>query len=250
MVRPPDPLFADPRLAAIYDDLDGERNDLDHYDEMVDEFGARRVVDVGCGTGTLATRLGSRGIEVVGVDPAAASLDIARTKPGAERVTWRHGDASDLAAANPLRFDLAVMTGNVAQVFVDDEDWARTLRHVRELVRDDGHFVFETRDPTRRAWEAWDTAGTPVSMSTARGQVETWTTVLDVRDPLAAPRVTFRHHFRFGASHDVVTSESTLRFRSTDELATSLHDAGFSIAEVRDAPDRPGLEFVIVAQPR
>ena len=34
----PDLIFADPRLAAIYDEIDGDRSDLDHYEAIVDEF--------------------------------------------------------------------------------------------------------------------------------------------------------------------------------------------------------------------
>jgi len=79
----PDPVFELPRLAEIYDPLDPDRRDLDPYAAMVEEFAARSVLDVGCGTGTLACLLASRGIEVVGVNPAAAPLDVARAKaPG------------------------------------------------------------------------------------------------------------------------------------------------------------------------
>jgi hypothetical protein len=45
----------------------------------------------------------------------------------------------------------------------------------------------------------------------------------------------------------VLTSDSTLRFRGRDEVARSLLAAGFAVTEVRDAPDRPGREFVFVA---
>ena len=78
-----DAAFADPRLAEIYDPLDPDRSDLDVYAAMAQEFGARSVLDVGCGTGTLACLLAARGLEVIAVDPAAASLDVARRKPGA-----------------------------------------------------------------------------------------------------------------------------------------------------------------------
>src|SRR5438552_3032086 len=50
------------------------------------EFGARTVLDIGCGTGTFACLLAGRGLEVIAVDPAAASLEVARRKPGAGRV--------------------------------------------------------------------------------------------------------------------------------------------------------------------
>lgn len=108
----PDPLFADPRWRRPYDIVDDDRSDLGVYAGIVAELMASSVLDVGCGTGTLACRLARLGIEAVGLNPAAASLDVARRKPGAERVRWIHGGAS---SALPLAVDLAVMTGNVAQ---------------------------------------------------------------------------------------------------------------------------------------
>ena len=81
-----DALFAEPRLDAVYDALDPDRRDLDAYLAIAEELGATRVVDVGCGTGTFACLLAARGESLVGVDPAAASLEIARRKPGADAV--------------------------------------------------------------------------------------------------------------------------------------------------------------------
>jgi SAM-dependent methyltransferase len=110
--RMPDAIFEHPRLIAIYDLLDPDRSDLDVYATIADELGARRVLDVGCGTGTFALLLADHGLEVTGVDPAAGSLGVARAKPGAERVRWIHGDATALP---PMQADLATMTGNVVQ---------------------------------------------------------------------------------------------------------------------------------------
>lgn len=237
----PDAIFADPRLARVYDPLDPDRSDLDVYAAMAAEFGARTVLDVGCGTGTLACLLARNGLDVTGVDPAAASLGVARGKPGAGAVRWLHGDATALP---PMQADLATMTGNVAQVFVTDQEWAATLAGVRAALRPGGRLVFETRDPARRAWLGWtrerslrqaDVPGT--------GVVRTWSELTEVRLPL----VTFRSFVEFGAAGEVLTSESTLRFRGRDEVAASLQAAGYRLDEVRDAPDRPGLEFVFVA---
>lgn len=94
----PDAIFANHRLAEVYDPLDPDRSDLDVYAAIVAEFGARSVLDVGCGTGAFACMLAKREIDVVGVDPAGASLDIARIKPSADRVRWIHGDATNLPA--------------------------------------------------------------------------------------------------------------------------------------------------------
>src|SRR5690606_41601622 len=90
-----DECFGHPRLAAIYDPLDPDRGDLDAYVQMTEEFKARQVLDIGCGTGVFALLLAERGIEVVGVDPAQASIDVARAKPGGERVRWICGRSEE-----------------------------------------------------------------------------------------------------------------------------------------------------------
>ena len=46
----------------------------------------------------------------------------------------------------------------------------------------------------------------------------------------------------------VLTSTSTLRFRHREEVAASLAAAGYAVDQVRQAPDRPGLELVFVAR--
>lgn len=97
MIEIADGEFREPRLAAVYDALDPEPSDLDQYEQIVHEqFGALSVLDIGCGTGVLALRLAARGLSVIGLDPAEASVDV------------------------------ATMTANVAQVFLGDEDFRET----------------------------------------------------------------------------------------------------------------------------
>lgn len=237
----PDRIFAEPRLAAIYDEIDGDRNDLDHYEAILDEIDARSVLDIGCGTGVLACRLSARGITVVGVDPAQASLEVARHKPGAELVTWLLGDASTLPS---LSVDAVTMTGNVAQVFVHDEEWSTVLNAAHSALREGGHLVFETRDPSHRAWEEWIRERSLSVTDTVAGRVEHWVELTDV----ALPLVSFRHCYRFIETGDLLTSDSTLRFRDRDEITATLGAHGFMIEDVRDAPDRPGREFVFIAR--
>jgi SAM-dependent methyltransferase len=228
---PVDEIFANPRLARVYDLFDGPRDDLVAYVAIADELDARTVLDVGCGTGSLATLLAAGGRTVVGVDPAEASLAVARAKhPG---VRWVHGDASALPE---IGADLAVMTGNVAQVFLGDDEWARVLRSVRGALRPDGgHFVFETR----RTWAHWS------DFTVRRGGIESDFRLTDASPPF----VSFRSTYRF-PDGTRLTSDSTLRFRDRPELEADLDAAGFDVLDVREAPDRPGLEFVFVTRRR
>ena len=75
-------------------------------------------------------------------------------------------------------------------------------------------------------------------------RVETWNEVTAVELPL----VTFETTFRF--PDDTVLSTSVLRFRSLDEITSDLDTAGFDVVDIRDAPDRPGREWVFVARRR
>jgi SAM-dependent methyltransferase len=236
-----DAIFEDPRLASVYDPLDPDRSDLDVYVDVVDELGARSVLDIGCGTGTFACMLAQRGIDVTAVDPARASLDVARSKSGAEDVRWLLGDATSLPA---LRVDAAFMTANVAQVFLTDDDWAATLRGIRDALRPGGVLVFETRDPAHRAWERWTPELTHTIVDVPGvGVVESWEEVIEVSGDL----VTFRSMTAFRRDDVVIESVSTLRFRDRLQVEASLEREGFHLSEVREAPDRPGRELVFLA---
>lgn len=235
-----DPIFAHPRLAPIYDDLDADRRDLDHYETIVEEFDARTVLDVGCGTGSLACRLARRGIDVTAVDPAAASLDVARRKHGAAAVRWIQGSALDLPS---MAVDLAMMTGNVAQVLLTEPEFGATLRAIRAALRPGGRVVFEVRDPAFRGWQEWTRDASWSVRPTRSGPVESWVELVTVDLPM----VSFRWTYRFLDDGAVVTSDSTLVFRSREEIITALGASGLRVDDVRDAPDRPHREFVFVA---
>jgi SAM-dependent methyltransferase len=229
--------FDDPRIAGVYDSFDFDRTDLDAYLAIVSELGASRVLDLGCGTGTLAIMLASSGLDVVALDPARAMLDVARAKPGAERVRWICGDATSPSMRASV--DVVTCTGNAAQAIVDDTDWQRTLDAVRSCLLPDGYFVFETREPSMRAWEAWTREQ---SYAVVDG-IESWDEVTRVEWPV----VTFDSTTVFPDGTRVVAT-SMLRFRERAEVEADLRSAGFSVPTVRDAPDRPGRELVFVAQ--
>jgi SAM-dependent methyltransferase len=234
----PDLKFAHPRLAAVYDSFDADRGDLEAYEEIIAESGAGRVLDVGCGTGCLALRLAAKGLRVTGVDPAEASLEVARGKPGGGTVDWR----ADVPAGEV--FDLAVMTGNVAQVFLGDDEWAAVLGDIHGVLRPGGLLVFETRRPEYRAWDEWAVrTGPDVREVPGAGLVEHRFALTSVRLPL----VSFRDTYTF-ADGEVLTSDSTLRFRDRYELDADLTAAGFRIVDVRQAPDRPARERVFLCE--
>ena len=217
--------FNDARLVEVYDATCPWSQDDDFFLAIVAEVGrALSVLDLGCGTGRLALGLADAGHAVTGVDPARASLDAARAKSGAERVTWIEGTSSMLPAD---AFDAAVMTSHVAQFFVADDEWAAVLRDLHRALHAGGRLVFDARDPADRAWDRWPAEwNRTVGLPNGR-QVEQSIEVTDVIGDV----VTHAIHYRFDTGEELV-STATLRFRPADELRTSLAAAGFAVEHI------------------
>jgi SAM-dependent methyltransferase len=89
----------------------GERGDFSRWAvldspmlERVQRAAPQNVLDVGCGEGRFSRKMAELTPEVVGIDPTAKLLDVARGKGGADYV---RGVAEDLPIAND-RFDMVV----------------------------------------------------------------------------------------------------------------------------------------------
>jgi 2-polyprenyl-3-methyl-5-hydroxy-6-metoxy-1,4-benzoquinol methylase len=122
--------YQDLRIAEIYDVANPWAQDTEFYLSLA---GLRpcRVLDLGCGTGTLCCALAERGHQVTGVDPAAAMLAVARRKPHAEKVEWIESSAQSYETHR--RFDLIVMSGHVFQILLTDTDALAVLETMRPI---------------------------------------------------------------------------------------------------------------------
>ncbi len=228
--------YTDPLLVATYDAENSGRDDIDFYLGLATELGARSVIDLGCGTGVLAADLAAAGITVVGVDPAAAMLDVARRRPGGDRVRWVNGDADSFVSGSA---DLVVMSGHAAQVFLTDNEWAGVLTNAFRALTAGGYLAFETRNPVNRTWEQWNKEDSTGMFRLPNGDsFQSWVQVTQVTGTL----VSFDGHVVFTGTGVHEISSSTLRFRSQDEVEQSLLTAGFIIVEVYGDWDRRPVE--------
>jgi hypothetical protein len=75
------------------------------------------------------------------------------------------------------------------------------------------------------------------------GVFESWIDVPQVDGDLVSTRRTYV----FAADGATLTSDSIRRYPPRAAIEDSLSSAGYELADVRDAPGRPGLELVFIA---
>ncbi|SAK41708.1 methyltransferase type 12 [Caballeronia temeraria] len=248
-------LYDDPRLVALYDVLNPFAPDTAFYLALAESAG--HVVDLGCGTGLLAAELAKRGHCVTGIDPSPQMLRVARARAEGDEVTWIEGDTGALPFVGAA--DLLVMTGHVAQIFLDDAAFLATLKAARRAIRPGGTLAFDSRNPAARAWENWTRERSSKCVKAPDGRtVEVWHERHAEPDPLATGRAAFTTYYRFAPTpempeEETLSAASELRFRTRDELARLLAEAGFAQIDwygdwTRAPVDETSRELIAVAR--
>ena len=105
--------------------------------DLLDAPEGSRVLDLGCGNGTLTTELAARGYDVVGLDASEAMLDLARNAH--PELRFIQGDATSFELKEPVD----AVFSNAVLHWIDAERQPEVLGHVAAALRTGGQFVFE-----------------------------------------------------------------------------------------------------------
>lgn len=137
--------------ARIYDKIWGNYDydsDVRFLDELFSEHRCRRIIDIGCGTGNHAIRLGKMGYDVTGVDISPTMLRMARKKDKAKVVKFLQGDMRRLnkVVQKGLKFDAAICLGYTFFHLITDNDVSMFLKGLHSILKENGVFVFNARN--------------------------------------------------------------------------------------------------------
>jgi 2-polyprenyl-3-methyl-5-hydroxy-6-metoxy-1,4-benzoquinol methylase len=114
-----------------------------------------RVLDAGCGTGTLALELAERGHKVVGTDLSEAMIAAAREKDSARKITWRVADiVTQVPAPQEEPFDLVTCVADTLNHLETLDLWEQAFLRLAAHLCSGGWLFFDVM--TRRGLERLD----------------------------------------------------------------------------------------------
>jgi 2-polyprenyl-6-hydroxyphenyl methylase/3-demethylubiquinone-9 3-methyltransferase len=134
------------RLAYIRDQAVAR---FDRDPKRLDSLKGLRILDIGCGGGILSEPLARIGAEVVGADPAANNIEVAKLHAAKSGVTvdYRCTTAEALADAGE-RFDIVLAMEVVEHV----ADLGLFIRRCAEMVKPGGMLVVATINRTLKSF--------------------------------------------------------------------------------------------------
>ena len=217
------------RDAEIYDLQDeGYEDDYPLTAQWARSLGGP-LLDLACGTGRMALRMAAQGYQVTGVDITPEMIARARQKAAQSgaSIEWVVADARAFHLQKQFRF--IYMLENVFQFFLTREDQEAMLACVREHLRPEGCFLFETRNPNPRNLQQLRRPEPEQFTLPDGGQLVI--TAQMYYDPMTQIQhytgfLTFSHP---GGQQEVRTHRTALRYVYPQEMEALLFHNGFKI---------------------
>ena len=193
---------------------------------------ARRILDLGCGTGGHAQLFASQGLQVDGIDLSENMLIVAENKrqalPAAvaDRLDYRQGDVRTIRLGRT--YDVVLSLFHVASYQTSDADIAAFFETARRHCNDKGLFIFDLwygpavlKEPP---------AGRRKVIHTEQGTVHRHTAAsMDMDSHLIQVDFTLQQFINDRAKADAIKETHTMRYYFRDELEDLLNQAGMKM---------------------
>jgi len=137
-------------LAAAYDAL---MTDVDYAEwadyiaDILEGYGAKKIIEAGCGTGAISVELAKRGYELISTDASEEMLTCARENAAHNHVNiiFSEMDMRELASAQ--KKDAVIACMDVANYLANEEDFAAFLNSAKNCLKSGGVLLFDMSSP-------------------------------------------------------------------------------------------------------
>lgn len=222
------------KKAALYYDYFAGKDDLPFFRRLLLRLGGP-VLDLGCGTGTLALNLARAGLDVVGVDNSPYMLDIAREKHGQacpsvkERVKFVEGDMVTFPWESKFATVL-IARGSFGHLLNTGEQ-LNCLENAAKLLEDGGKIVLDLYPPSLNLLQGGTSVGRSVAVDGNVNLLRTVHTSCDLNNQRCRLTIIYEQ-FKDCVLQERVLEESSTSLLFPREVMLLLRVGGYTIEEV------------------
>lgn len=121
----------------------------DFYEKCFDKYGAsvKKIVDIGCGTGSITTELAARGYAMTGVDISAEMLALAERKAEARGARVRYAEQDMVCLDTGAEADAVICSFDGINYLTETADVRACFSSVAETLAQGGLFIFDVSSP-------------------------------------------------------------------------------------------------------
>lgn len=137
-------------LSKYYDML---MKDLDYLNKsnkiskIFKKFRIKKIIDLGCGTGSFTICLKKHGFECMGVDKSKAMINKAQKKD--KTITWIVADITNLKIIN--KFDGVICLFDTVNYILNKKDLSSFFKNVNGILNKNGIFLFDINTKNKKS---------------------------------------------------------------------------------------------------
>ena len=137
-------------LAGSYDGLMADAAYLkraDYLDRCLQKTGAKTILDLGCGTGTISCLMAQKGYQVLGCDASVEMLTAAMMKAAEmeNAPLFLHQSMEKLRLGSQV--DAVISTIDAINYLTRESALRETFKRVHKWLKDGGEFIFDVNSP-------------------------------------------------------------------------------------------------------
>jgi SAM-dependent methyltransferase len=131
------------RQIAEHKDISHDKVLIPAIVRLAAEVRGKNVLDIGCGCGYLAAKIGRSAKSVLGIDISQKMIEQATLRHATKNVSFMHVSIETLAVGRRRAFDLCLSNMSVITM----PDLRAAFEAVRNVLRPEGRFVFSIAHP-------------------------------------------------------------------------------------------------------